>query len=215
LPFFLHFFLHVAGQKNLTFFPASSCSFLHLFTGFSSTYELHDLDELPLNRNESKSSHGPCLILHFFLHFDGQKNLTFLPPDSGCIFLHLLKGFKATYDSHVLNELPSNPKSMTSVQSIFGEILGCKVVLVLGETLRPVLGMLLGSTLGVELGKPLGKRLGIRVGWELGPALGSALGNELGSKLGTMLGLLLGSTLGTSLGTTLGLQHSSMSYLHF
>jgi hypothetical protein len=68
-----------------------------------------------------------------------------------------LEVFKATYDSHVLKELPSNPKSMTSVQSIFGEILGCKVVLVLGETLGPVLGMLLGSALGVELGITLGE----------------------------------------------------------
>ena len=32
--FFLHSCLHVAGQKNLTFFPVPGCSFLHLVTGF-------------------------------------------------------------------------------------------------------------------------------------------------------------------------------------
>ena len=42
---FLHFLLHVAGQKNLSFLP--SCFFLHLFLDFFATYESHVWSALP------------------------------------------------------------------------------------------------------------------------------------------------------------------------
>jgi hypothetical protein len=73
---------------------------------------------LPWNTNESKSSHlprnavgdddtvgddvGVLVVLQPLLHIVGQKNFNFLPvPD--CFFLHLLLGFFATYESHVLS----------------------------------------------------------------------------------------------------------------
>ena len=126
---FLHFLLHVAGQKNLTFFlPEPGWIFLHLFLGFSATYESHVRFALPSNRNESKFSHRPrvtvgedvgeSVSLHFLLHADGQKNFSFFPLDSGCIFSHLLTGLIATYKSHVLDELPSNLKSRSFEQSM-------------------------------------------------------------------------------------------------
>ena len=135
---FLHFLLHVAGQKNLTFFlPEPGWIFLHLFLGFSATYESHVRFALPSNRNESKFSHRPrvtvgedvgeSVFLHFLLHADGQKNFSFFPLDSGCIFSHLSTGLIATYKSHVLDELPSNLKSRSFEQSMGGTALGAEV----------------------------------------------------------------------------------------
>lgn len=100
----LQLLLHVDGQKNLSFFLVPGCFFLHLFLGFSATYDSHVLEELPLYLNEAEFSHVP----HFVLHVDGQKNLSFLLVP-GCSFLHLLLGFSATYESHVIKELPSYP----------------------------------------------------------------------------------------------------------
>ena len=55
-----HFFLHVAGQKNLTLFPSvPGCFFTHLLIGFSATYESHVLKESPLKRNSCEFSHSP------------------------------------------------------------------------------------------------------------------------------------------------------------
>ena len=105
---FLHFLLHVAGQKNLSLIlvPSTSCFFLHLLFGFFATYESHVWCALPSNWTESKFSQSPrvnvgedvgeSVFLHFFLHADGQKNLTFLLPGPGWTFLHLLFGFFAT-----------------------------------------------------------------------------------------------------------------------
>ena len=70
----------------------------------------------------------------------------------GCFFLHLLIGLKATYESHVLDESPSNLKSRSFEQPLVGTALGSKLGLKLGTAL----GLLLGSRLGVELGTSLG-----------------------------------------------------------
>jgi hypothetical protein len=82
---------------------------------------------VPSYTNESKFSHGPrnavgdavivgvdvgdgvgeSVFLHLILHVAGQKNFNFLPVP-GCSFPHLLLGCIATYESHVLEVLPSN-----------------------------------------------------------------------------------------------------------
>jgi hypothetical protein len=128
--------LHVAGQKNLSFFSVPGWTFLHLPVGFAATYGSHDWFALPSNRNESKFSHGPRLTvgedvgesapLHSFLHVAGQKNLSFFSVP-GWTFLHLLTGLIATYKSHVLDELPSNLKSRSFEQSMGGTALGAEV----------------------------------------------------------------------------------------
>ena len=56
---FLHFLLHVDGQKNLTFFPVPGCSFTHLLMGFFATYVSHVLEGLPSKRNNCEFSHLP------------------------------------------------------------------------------------------------------------------------------------------------------------
>ena len=56
---FLHFLLHVDGQKNRTFFPVPGCSFTHLLIGFSATYASHVLEGLPSKRNNSEFLHLP------------------------------------------------------------------------------------------------------------------------------------------------------------
>ena len=77
----LHFFLHVAWQRNLTFFNLPvTLSFLpwtyfsHLLTGFTETYRSHvNLScRWPWSRNVFTSSHLPRGVLHFFLHVPGQ-----------------------------------------------------------------------------------------------------------------------------------------------
>ena len=114
----LHLFLHVAGQKNLSFFSlVPGWTFLHLLFGFSATYESHVWVALPLNRNESKFSQSPrvtvgedvgeSVSLHFLLQVDGQKNFNFLSVP-GCSFLHLFRGCFATYESHVSSGLSLN-----------------------------------------------------------------------------------------------------------
>jgi hypothetical protein len=70
----------------------------------------------PLYPNELEFSHGPGSsigvdvgvdVKHFILHVAGQKYLTlFSSSVQGCFFAHLLIGFSATYESHVLEELP-------------------------------------------------------------------------------------------------------------
>jgi hypothetical protein len=124
---FLQSFLHVDGQKNLSRFPVPGWSFLHLLRGFNATYAAHVLEVLPSNPNETEFSHGPRstvgedvgerVFLQSLLHVDGQKNLSRFPVP-GCSFLHLLVGFNATYASHVLEELPSNPNETEFSQAL-------------------------------------------------------------------------------------------------
>jgi archaellum component FlaD/FlaE len=215
----LHFLLHVAGQKNLTFLPVPGCFFLHLLMGFDATYESHVLEGFPLNRKSALLVHSNdrarlgallgtplgitvgLVVLHFFLHVAGQKNLTFFPVP-GCFLLHLLTGFNATYESHVLEGLPSNRKSTTLVQPNDGGKLGSG----LGTPLRSRLGAELGPALGNEIGPALGNELGSALGNEVGPALGNELGPALGMELGAPLGLRLGAKLGSALGERLGME---------
>jgi hypothetical protein len=118
-PVFLHLFLHVAGQKNLTFFFVPVCFFLHLLAGFTATYASHVRFRFPPNLNVSELSHLPRSVgesvgvlvglgvRHFLLHVAGQKKLTFFFVPV-CFFLHLLAGFIATYASHVRFGFPPN-----------------------------------------------------------------------------------------------------------
>ena len=212
------------------------CTFLHLLTGLKATYESHVLVESPLNLKSGsfeQSIVGTGLgnelgfelgtkfgVLHFFLHVPGQNFLTFFPVP-GCSFLHLLTGLKAMYESHVLDDLPSNLKSRSFEQSMVGAGLGNE----LGFELWTKLGAPLGSRLGTELGASLGTKLGMK----LGTALGKGLGRELGAKLtlgsavalGTVLGtalvlgalLKLGTALGNELGERLGKKLGSIDVL--
>jgi hypothetical protein len=208
--FLLHLFLHVAGQKKFTLFnlPVVSSvpltSFLHLLLGFEATYKSHVNFRMPLNWNVFKFSHSPRGLSHFFLHIPGQKNLTFLPPESGCCFLHLLTGLKATYESHVLDESPLNLNKGSFEQLMVGAGVGNEV----GSGVGNKVGVLVGNEVGVLVGNPVGETVGSILGVEVGTVLGTALGFELGTKLGallgTKLGALLGSRLGPELSTTLG-----------
>ena len=150
----------------------------------------------------------------------------------GCSFLHLLTGLKATYESQVLDESPSNLKSRSFEQPLVGagldNELGFKLGTKLGVlhfflhvpgqnflTFFPVPGcsflhLLTGLKATYESqvldDSPLNLKLRSFEQLMVGAGLGNELGFELGTELGAPLGSRLGTELGASLGTKLGMK---------